>query len=460
MTVTMFRSTPLLCGMVLASLLVPTLAAQQTKPKAPAVDDDRREMQLRMRLNWNPHDKEAHKQLDTILDKKYAFRSRMEENGNWLRNNPNDYIAETTMWALATTIQDPEYAISIDHFVLANADRSEDPDSYDSVSDQLAFLLVDRGRYAEALALLRRSTELSPTDAGVWANLADAQKKAGQYAAAIPSYRKSLDLDNNQESTHEGLADVLMQTGDIQGCETEMTATIAIYNAQYHGSEGPTDSFHQMIKGLVNVSKNDPVLAKLHMKLARAFLADKDFDRALAEVDAAAKIDPDSPYGYFRAEIYDAEREPAKASAARNQTSSAIIAEAKKMKQDPFMDAFTFPQEIFMMAPDEDDGFDAPHEIIVLLEPLVSTGKLKPGDQLTLGMAYCSKGRVNECRQQVETGLRLDAKLNTSRTQYALAQALQKNHDMAGAQLHFQKAYELEPLNTTYRADYEATRQH
>jgi tetratricopeptide (TPR) repeat protein len=156
-----------LLTVALASLIAaPTAIAQKAKPKAPAVDDSDKEMQLRMRLNMNPHDEEAHRAIQALLRKKYAFHTSMEEDGIWLKNNPDDYNSEIEMRSVAMTINDPEYAIGIDRYILAHANRAPNPEGYDSVSDRLAFLLIGRGKYPEALILLKRATELSPTDAG------------------------------------------------------------------------------------------------------------------------------------------------------------------------------------------------------------------------------------------------------------------------------------------------------
>jgi hypothetical protein len=102
------------------------LPAQKTSngSSSKKVDDSDRQMRLRFRLQSNPHDRQAHEELIKILSAKYAFRQEMEENGSWLRNNLDDYDAEIQMRSLATTaVNDPEYAINMDHFVLSHANR-------------------------------------------------------------------------------------------------------------------------------------------------------------------------------------------------------------------------------------------------------------------------------------------------------------------------------------------------
>ncbi len=109
----------------------------------------------------------------------------------------------------------------------------------------------------DALALLSgiQTATTSRSDAGVWENLGDGQVKAGQFGVAVASYKKSLDLDANQEETHKGLALAYFNLKDYVSSEIELTASISVYNAQYHGNVS-TDLFHYRIKNINKVTKN------------------------------------------------------------------------------------------------------------------------------------------------------------------------------------------------------------
>jgi tetratricopeptide (TPR) repeat protein len=106
----------------------------------------------------------------------------------------------------------------------------------------------------------------------------------------------------------------------------------------------------------------------------------------------------------------------------------------------------------------EDDKQASAHEIITFLEPLISTGTLKPMDLISLGLAYCNIGRPIDCKNIAEAGIRSGRKLNTPTFHHNLAQALLENQDLRGALEHFQEAYERDPQNMTYRMDYDATK--
>ncbi|MGA7523528.1 MAG: BTAD domain-containing putative transcriptional regulator [Acidobacteriaceae bacterium] len=450
------------CFSVVLVLMVPLSISAQRTPGEPhsKPDASSRQMQLRIRLQFNPHDKDAHEELIKLLSVKYAFRPEMEEDGTWLKNNPEDYDTEIEMHSLATiAVDDPEYAISIDRFILAHAIRTDDPKDYDFISSRLAFILIDRNHDAEALDLLTRATVQTPNDPGAWENLADAQVRIGQAEKALPAYRKSIDLDPTQEFPYEGLAKALFKLGRYSDCETQLKAAISVYNAQYHGV--PTDTFHLMMKNIQQATRDEPALADLHAELAHLYIAEQNFGKALAQTDVAANANPDDniPYEYLRAAIYDRVGQAAKAAATRLGASAEVQAEMKKEPGSRGMAGdMAYPQVLFM-ANDGDDE-DSASEVVNFLEPHASGGTLKPMDLITLGFADCTLGKAAECNRRVQDAFRADGKLNTAKSEHNLAEALVKAHDAVAASEHFRQAYELDPQNTTYRMDYESTQPH
>ncbi len=414
------------------------------------------ELALQLHLRDNPHDVEAHKQLNKLLSAKYAFRSQMEEDGQWLRNNPDDYVAEIEMRSLAdTTVSDPEYAIRIDRFVLAHASRQDDPSHYDNVSDRFARALLERDHPTEAIAIMKKETELSPEDFGVWENLGDGQVSTGQIEAGIASYKKAISLDGNQEGPHEGLADAYSKEQKYHAAVTELTAALAIYNAQYHGA-APSDSYHSAMKHMQEITHAEPNLIQLHRKLARVYLAEKEFARALQEANkASSSDDPYSDY-YLRASIYDASGNARKAAETRANAHTAILAALSKEppKSRSGFDEWAYPEVAFMSS---DDDKTQAHEVITLLEPQIATGRLKPMDLMLLGVSYCSADRIPECKRQSRAAMSSSPKLDTGRNHHVLGESLKKSGDAKGAAEEFEQAYQRDPQNTTYRIDYEAS---
>jgi tetratricopeptide (TPR) repeat protein len=430
----------------------------QKQPSKKSTDDRIEMLKFRFRLDNDPHDKTAHEGLIKLLRAKNAFRAELEEDGAWLKNNPNDWEAEIEVDSLANAaLDDPEFAFGIDRFILAHTKREDDDHSYDFVESRYAFALLGRKHIEEALVLLRKETVENPEDPAVWQNLGDALVRANQPEQAIPAYEESIALGATQEWPHEGLAKAYFKLKQYSDAETELKAAIALYGAQYHSGE-PTDSFHQMMKQIQEATHQEPSLAKLHSQLAQVYVGAKEYAKAISELDSAERANSANKinYEYFRAHIYEVSGQLDKANALRLQASKEVRDEMKKAPKDADMEAYlAYPESLFISF--EDDDLSSAQEIIAFYAPLPAAF-LKAMDMLTLGMAYCTVGRADQCSNYVESAFRIGGKLNRAESHHKIAEALSDAHDSQGALKHFQAAYELDPINTTYRLDYEGAK--
>lgn len=449
--------------LLLASIWPCYMYAQKVNQKQPskkAADHESELTIFRFRLDNDPHDKAAHEGLIKLLRAKNAFRAELEEDGKWLKSNPSDWTAEIEMGSLAdAAVDDPEYAFGIDRFILAHTKREDDDHSYDFVEFRYAFALLGRKHIGEALDLLRKETVESPDDPAVWQNLGDAQVRANQPEQAIPAYKKSIALGAAQEWPHEGLAKAYLKLNQYSEAETEFKAAISLYDAQYHSGE-PTDSFHLMMKKVQEATHQEPSLAKLHCELAKVYVGAKEYAKAISELDSAEQANADNRinYEYLRAHIYDASGQPDKANALRAQASKEVRAELKRGPKNADIDGYlTYPEVLFISF--DDDELASAQEVITFYRPIPNTS-LKAMDMVTLGMAYCTVGKAEQCSNYVESAFRVGGKLNRAESHHKLAVALWEARDSRGALKHFQAAYELDPINTTYRLDYEAAKSH
>ena len=430
----------------------------QKQPSKKSADNGSELLKFRFRLDNDPHDKTAHEGLIKLLRAKNAFRAEIEEDGTWLKNNPSDWMTEIEMRSLAeAAVDDPEYAFGIDRFILAHTKREDDDHSYDFAEMRYAFGLLGRTHIEEALDLLRKETVESPDDPAVWQNLGDAQVRANQPGQAIPAYKRSIALGPTQEAPHEGLAKAYFRLKQYSEAETEFKAAISLYNAQYHSGE-PTDSFHAMMKKMQEATHQEPSLAKLYCQLAQVYVGVKEYAKAISELDSAEQANSDNKinYEYLRAHIYEASGQLDRANALRSQASKEVRDLMKKAPKDADMEAYLAYPESFFMSFEEDDLSSA-QEIIACYSTL-PPASLKAMDMLTLGMAYCTVGKADQCISYVESAFRVGGKLNRAENHHKLAEALLEAHDSRGALRHFQAAYELDPVNTTYRLDYEAAK--
>jgi tetratricopeptide (TPR) repeat protein len=185
-----------------------------TKPSSLPEED-----KLRIRLQFNPHDAKAHKQLIELLDGKYAFRAKVIEDATWVKNNPSDSFALTELVSTSeVALHDPEYAIAQLRSYLSTVRRADDSENYDFFAAQLAAKLRERNRPEEALPLNTDLVRLNPNDAGLWADYADAPSSLGRNAEAVQALHHSIDLDPSMDITHEVLAETLLKSGGLRWC--------------------------------------------------------------------------------------------------------------------------------------------------------------------------------------------------------------------------------------------------
>jgi tetratricopeptide (TPR) repeat protein len=449
-------------------LLGPCLGAQTTSKPGPTrkpADNETKELQYRFRLDNNPHDEEAHSGLIKLLQAKNAFRAQLEEDGAWLKNNPTDWMAEIEMSSLAeVAANDPEYRFALDRFILSHTKRDDDDHSYDFAEMRFAFALLRRQHVQEALDLLRKQTSEVPNDAGVWENLAEALARTDRVEDSLAAYKRSIALDATQYGTHESLAKAYRALKRYSDSETEYKAAIAIYNAQFHTGE-PTDSFQLMMKRMQEATHEERSLSNLYCGLATVYEDQKNYSAAIAALDSAQRATPDDKisYEYRTASIYEASGQLDKANNLREQAEKELNIEMNKGPKVPEMEEYLAYPEVLMFAADDDD--DDPDDLLYLAQetiafyaPLRPTS-LKAMDILTLGMAYCRVGMADQCRSRVESAFHLGVKLDRAEAHHTLAESLSALHDSQGAFEHFQRAYELDPMNLTYQMDFEAVNQ-
>ena len=103
-------------------------------------------------------------------------------------------------------------------------------------------------------------------------------------------------------------------------------------------------------------------------------------------------------------------------------------------------------------------GYPAlPSEIVSILEPRLAN--LSPFEHVELATADFALGRTQDGKQQWEMAMASDPSINNAGGNANLGEELLRAGALDDALTHFQRAYELDPQNTTYRMEYETVRQ-
>lgn len=439
-------------------------ATQKQHPKSRAAekrDTSEEEQRLRIRLQFSPNDRSAYEKLHTLLSNRYAFRAQAQLDAQWLQNNPDDYSALVDLTSAAiAALNDPELAITAYSTYLKNAQRDPSDTTYDFVMSSLANQLMKRGRGEEALRLSDQLLAWTPDDAGLWADRAAIQFRLGRNKDAVASLRTSLKFDAGNESTHEGLGDLLLLSGDADEAASEYRAAISAYAAKYKTGEA-SDSSSGMIGALVKVEQkfhSEHALAQMHLKLARALIQLGKAAEAIPETRDALEVDRNAFAAlYIRAQAYDAAGDTAAAQKTRGAVMNAITAGVSKDEIKRSKD-FGDPRVAILLATDDADfaPLNFSSELRRLLEN--RSEPLTAIEKVALAQALLDSGDTGKGRELWESVF-TEKSFNTAQAHAAIARALIKAGDIEHARPHLRRAYELDPLNTTYRMDYDAHRQ-
>ncbi len=302
--------------------------------------------------------------------------------------------------------------------------------------------------------------EWTADDLGLWADRATFLFRLGRVNDAIESLRNSLKLDSSSENTHEELADLMLLSRNSDDAASEYRAAISAYTAKYKTSEA-SDSSSGMIGALIKVEQKfqgEHSLAQMHLKLARALIQLGKPLEAIPETRAALAVDKNAFTAlYVRAQAYEAAGDAVSARKTRDGVLSAITAgvsseEIKRSKK------FGDPRIAILLAGDSSSEFaplDFSSELIRLLED--RSDPLSLIEKVALAQAYLDNGATEKGRELWESVF-TEKSFNTAQAHAAIARALLKVGDHEHALPHLRRAYELDPLNTTFRIDYDTYR--
>ena len=461
-----FAPTLMAVACITAVQVAPALSATKQgkhpkSQKAAKGDTFQDEQRLRIRLQASPNDRAAYERLRGLLADRYAFRAQAQLAAQWLQNNPDDYSALVDLTSVATAaLDDPELAIEAKRTYLENVRRDPSDTTYDFVMSSLASDLSKRGRAEEALRLSHQLLEWTIDDAGLWADRAAIQFRLGYTNEAISSLRSSLNLDSGNESTHEALGDLLLLSGNVDEALSEYRAAISAYTAKYKTGEA-SDSSSGLIGSLIRVEQkfqSEHSLAQMHLKLARALIQLGKPGDAIPETRDAVAVDKSEFAAlYLRAQAYEAAGDPTSAQKTRDAVMGAVTAgfskdEIQRTRQfgDPRLGVLLADEYTSDFAP-----LNFSSEVIRLLENRAE--RLTATEKVVLAHALIDTGSTEGGRALWESVF-AEESFNTAQAHAAIARALLKTGDRVHALPHLRRAYELDPLNLTYRIDYEAQR--
>ena len=165
-----------------------------------------------------------------------------------------------------------------------------------------AWLLILRGRPADAVPLARKAVELkdSGMNLGVLAMALDWTEK---YDEALEAGIKAIDKEPMLAEAHAFLAEVYADRNEWRGYEEAQAAVkldpnspIAQRNLGYVLER--QGRYKDAVEVYQKAAELAPNLGYIHVSAGNTYMAAGDFENALAEYQKAADANPDSPAGY------------------------------------------------------------------------------------------------------------------------------------------------------------------
>jgi tetratricopeptide (TPR) repeat protein len=174
----------------------------------------------------------------------------------------------------------------------------------------------------DAFRALKRAVELDPQSARVHLILGESLRDSGKLVEAIPEYQAAIRLEPRMEAGYLGLATTYWKQGEWQDAmpplrralelsprDAEAHAILADLLFRQNDAKGAAE---QAAIALAGNSK----LAVPRVVMARIDLANKQPDKAAAELEQVSELDPDGSYHYLLWRAYKLAKKPEQAEAA------------------------------------------------------------------------------------------------------------------------------------------------
>lgn len=177
------------------------------------------------------------------------------------------------------------------------------PDYIDAQAN-LGVVLARLGRYDEAVAAYESALKLAPQLTPILLNLGIAHYRAGKFDQAVAAFQRLLEQrpDVTQARQLYGLSLVSLGRDEEAVRQLEQTLDAAPPDAAVLYSMGLAylrlgkPGFRATLERLASFPEGRPAL---HLLQGQAFLRDQEFEKALEELQSAAKLNPDLPRLYF-----------------------------------------------------------------------------------------------------------------------------------------------------------------
>lgn len=234
--------------------------------------------------------------------------------GRGLDNEASQGLRQQVLQAIALAAQSPsqqevDHIVSLfqagEHLQMETASRAlllqypEAPFAWSVLGTALQL----QGK--DALAVLRKTTELAPHDAQAHGNLGNAWQLIGKFDLALDCYLRALEIDPNFAEGHCNLGSVLRMLGRLEEATDSYRKAIALRSdyakALYNLANVMKDlkQYAQAAEHYRAASLLMPDDAEVHNSLGSALRLDKSYDAAIRSYEQAVRLKPDYADAHF-----------------------------------------------------------------------------------------------------------------------------------------------------------------
>src|SRR5438309_3033614 len=167
---------------------------------------------------------------------------------------------------------------------------------YDFTASQL---LVQAGRFKDAIPLLQEAIKRDPNSAFLWTQLAQWLIRADQSAEALTAAQRAVQLAPEDVGPHLTLAELLRAQKNFREAETELEKVIELSPAnedayltlaRYQVEQKAYDRARAV---LLRLAERQPRLAQAQFLLGRLAIETENWDEAIGRLTKAVELDPD-----------------------------------------------------------------------------------------------------------------------------------------------------------------------
>jgi len=165
--------------------------------------------------------------------------------------------------------------------------------------NNLAFALIQKGRYKEAMRYCFDALRINPDSADAHNHLGEALMKQGQITEAVGHYMKALQIRPDYLEAHYNLGEAMLEQGRLEEAFRYYTNALSIKPdlAQAYSNLGIILTHQGKLKMAVEhymeALRLNPGLEKAHNNLGVALLRQEKFNQAIVHFQQALRIKPD-----------------------------------------------------------------------------------------------------------------------------------------------------------------------